>query len=720
MNEELSEQCKVFLRQLKDSHILIAGFNHRTGYHSLFFLLNSNAQISIYDENWDTKKTDLLKEAIISHEQRLLKQHRNLSNSSNNNKGLSSSRKIGIPPKRIKIFQKKTDLKNYLREKKGFQTIETLCKTTLLGETIIETYRSARLGEIAKASTDSFQNPQAEVFTDILLSPGVPRNLDFLILANQMKIPIWADVDFFFPIYKEKKIIGVTGTNGKTSVVSLVHFLLEKKLKSLLAGNIGTPIAKQLTSIHHYDVVVIELSSYMLEVLRRFRPDIAIIINLGKDHLDRYASLKAYHQAKLNITQNQTKDQTIIIPVSRQVLLSNFANKTPIKKHPSQNYPSHLPPNPSIDQPDKENDDKLLKEILSIEKNGGPSVRLVVTDKHWGDVGEKNKGFHIGKKEEEGTEFFPNHPFHSLKSTMSSKIIAYTEQGMIHWTNQPNAQQKTRDGQIRDREIGEREIGEREIGEREIGDRKILDNRDRLQLYIPDENILLAIAAANLVADFQQEEIQNLIEHFQLPPHRLEKVSTYRGTLYLNDSKSTTPQSTTKALDFFSNKKVFLILGGQNKNLSFSSVLASRDADIYLYLYGEARHEIKQQIQSHRDLPIKKPARETSHPIKKIIIEKNFEKIVRIAFQDSLNVSTSLNLAETFNDGEKVSILEKQSKTKSGAKLAGNVSRSHRSPKDTKSEEVSTVLLLSPDAQVLISLPTTKNEEKNFVKSYQT
>ena len=93
---------------------------------------------------------------------------------------------------------------------------------------------------------------------------------------------------------------------------------------------------------------------------------------------------------------------------------------------------------------------------------------------------------------------FPKSLLSFIKSTISSKIIAYTEQGMIHWTNQPTAPQKTEDGEIRDGQIRDREIG----------DRKILDNRDRLQLYIPDENILLAIAAANLVADFQQEKFK--------------------------------------------------------------------------------------------------------------------------------------------------------------------------------------------------------------------
>lgn len=149
----------------------------------------------------------------------------------------------------------------------------------------------------------------------IIKSPGISWNTPLLLLAKEKGIEIISEIDLAYEYMdKDIKIIGITGTNGKTTTATKVNELLNYAgKKSYLAGNAGYSLAGLIAKDTHMEYVVIELSSYQLENNPRMIMDIATIINLTPDHLSRYIDVYDYYNTKLNIFKNQNKDDIAII-----------------------------------------------------------------------------------------------------------------------------------------------------------------------------------------------------------------------------------------------------------------------------------------------------------------------------------------------------------------------------------------------------------------------
>lgn len=140
---------------------------------------------------------------------------------------------------------------------------------------------------------------------DILIkSPGIPETL-LVKKARQQGIEVLSEIEFAYR-YCKGKIVAITGSNGKTTTATLVHHLLKgAKLDVALAGNIGDSFARCL-SLSDHDYWVLELSSFQLDDIHQFKPNIAILLNLSPDHLDRYeGEMENYVASKLRITENQ-------------------------------------------------------------------------------------------------------------------------------------------------------------------------------------------------------------------------------------------------------------------------------------------------------------------------------------------------------------------------------------------------------------------------------
>ena len=149
-------------------------------------------------------------------------------------------------------------------------------------------------------------------FDLIVLSPGVPTTLTEIINARKNNIPICTEMKMFFDNCPAK-IVGITGTNGKTTVTTLISKILKQgKKKIFLGGNIGQSLVDILPKIKKDDLVVLELSSFQLEDMSR-SPHIAVILNITPDHLDRYPSFKFYVDAKKNILRYQNKNDYAVL-----------------------------------------------------------------------------------------------------------------------------------------------------------------------------------------------------------------------------------------------------------------------------------------------------------------------------------------------------------------------------------------------------------------------
>ena len=148
----------------------------------------------------------------------------------------------------------------------------------------------------------------------IILSPGVPPDMDPVRRAQSAGVPVLAEVELAFH-FLSGPIIGVTGTNGKTTTTTLIGKMFQDAHAPVaVAGNIGTPLTEiALLGPGRGTTLVVELSSFQLEGIQDFRAHIALILNLTPDHLDRHGSLQSYARAKQRILLNQTREDWAVL-----------------------------------------------------------------------------------------------------------------------------------------------------------------------------------------------------------------------------------------------------------------------------------------------------------------------------------------------------------------------------------------------------------------------
>ena len=178
--------------------------------------------------------------------------------------------------------------------------------------TISDPYR-ALLDQNAIAWEDGHHTEDLILNADeVIKSPGIPLTAPLIQKLQAQRTPIISEIEFAAR-YTNAKMICITGSNGKTTTTSLIYYILRNAgLNVGLAGNIGNSLALQVAREHH-DYYVIELSSFQLDNMYDFKADIAILLNITPDHLDRYDfQFQNYVDAKFRITRNQTADDAFI------------------------------------------------------------------------------------------------------------------------------------------------------------------------------------------------------------------------------------------------------------------------------------------------------------------------------------------------------------------------------------------------------------------------
>ena len=147
----------------------------------------------------------------------------------------------------------------------------------------------------------------------VIPGPGVPLDLPVLRTAREQGMPIMGELALAAGQYPVP-VIAVTGSNGKTTVTSLIGHLLRAANKTpFVGGNIGTPLLDYFADPDHYDSVVLELSSFQLDLAGSFRPDVGLLLNLSPDHLDRHGSFAAYAGAKMKLFAHQVAGDCAIL-----------------------------------------------------------------------------------------------------------------------------------------------------------------------------------------------------------------------------------------------------------------------------------------------------------------------------------------------------------------------------------------------------------------------
>lgn len=320
----------------------------------------------------------------------------------------------------------------------------------------------------------------------IIPCPGVPDTSLPVMFGKKNSLPVISEIELAYRFSPSRKIISITGTNGKTTTTSLLGFIFCKAgLPASVCGNIGKTFISEIDNLEKETFVILEASSFQLEKTINFRPFIGCLLNIESDHIDRHLSLHGYIEAKRRMFSNQKETDWAIL-----------------------NY-----------------DD------INARKTGN-------------GLSAKKSFFSMEKNFEEGAYF-------------DGKRISIFSRG----TKNVLSVQKTK-----------------------------LSGTGNIY------NIMAA-ALAGIICGIDCSIIQSSVDEFRPLPHRFEKLGEKNGLIFINDSKSTNPHSVASALKSSPRGKTLLILGGRNKQASFTEVssLISEIARVVI-LFGEAAGEIHAQI----------------------------------------------------------------------------------------------------------------------------
>ena len=172
-------------------------------------------------------------------------------------------------------------------------------------------------GEALKANVEDFQVA--------VLSPGIAIDHQLAGRFTDASIPLIGEMEFAFP-FCSSRVVAVTGTNGKTTTVELIATMLNACGESTVAaGNYGRPLSDIVSGSQTYSTVALEVSSFQLETVETFHPEVAVWTNFAPDHLDRYADVEQYRSAKMRLFENQTSDDWAVLN-SREEITGIKAN----------------------------------------------------------------------------------------------------------------------------------------------------------------------------------------------------------------------------------------------------------------------------------------------------------------------------------------------------------------------------------------------------------
>lgn len=315
----------------------------------------------------------------------------------------------------------------------------------------------------------------------IVLSPGVPFNIEPVREALAERVEVISEIELASR-FINTQVIAVTGSNGKTTTCELIASILRNAGRRVfLGGNIGTPLVNVAERDNGYDFIVLELSSFQIQGIDKFKPYVATILNLSPNHLDHHENFQEYVQSKMKLFSNQESCDWAIYNA----------------------------------------DDDIVADYLP---------------------------------------------------TMKSKKIPFGKEPM---------------------EYGVFYDGRRVRFGEETYD---LANMKLLGLH-NIENAMAAVAVSR-IAGCDPGQIEREISEFKPLPHRIEFIRVLKGAPFYNDSKSTSPGSTLRALQCFSGP-VILISGGKDKGLDYSVLEGElRNKVKLLVLFGQSRFAMERQLGS--------------------------------------------------------------------------------------------------------------------------
>ena len=171
---------------------------------------------------------------------------------------------------------------------------------------------------------------QMRDFGVAVLSPGVPTDLPMVEKLRAQNVAIWGEIELAY-YFGKGRVAAITGTNGKTTTTALTGEIMKNYFEDVrVVGNIGIPYTSEAATMTEDTVTVAEISSFQLETIHRFCPQVSAILNITPDHLNRHHTMDCYIETKERITENQTKDQVCVLNYEDPVL-REFGENSPAR-----------------------------------------------------------------------------------------------------------------------------------------------------------------------------------------------------------------------------------------------------------------------------------------------------------------------------------------------------------------------------------------------------
>jgi UDP-N-acetylmuramoylalanine--D-glutamate ligase len=195
----------------------------------------------------------------------------------------------------------------------------------------VETGRLSDAGVEVRAGSE--EESLLEGVELVVKSPGVPAESPLAVAARARKLPIWSEVELGYRLLRGNQFVGVTGTNGKTTTSELLGAIFRAAGRGVeVAGNVGRPLTDVAETIDPGTAVVCELSSFQLEDVHKLAADVAVLLNLEPDHLDRHGTFEAYRDAKLRIFE---RARAKVVPRGMGLPGIEFAADDPLPAEPA-------------------------------------------------------------------------------------------------------------------------------------------------------------------------------------------------------------------------------------------------------------------------------------------------------------------------------------------------------------------------------------------------
>ena len=196
----------------------------------------------------------------------------------------------------------------FLKNRGAHVTVTDMARAEDLGSIVTEMRDRGIHLELGKHRRKSFEKADL-----VVISPGVPHTIAPIAGARERGVQAIGEVELACR-FIEEPIVAITGTNGKTTTTSLVGSMLTQSgLDTFVGGNIGAPLIGYVDSDRKAQRIVAEISSFQLDTIETFKPDVAVLLNIADDHLDRYTGFADYARSKLRIFENQGPENTAIL-----------------------------------------------------------------------------------------------------------------------------------------------------------------------------------------------------------------------------------------------------------------------------------------------------------------------------------------------------------------------------------------------------------------------